>query len=404
MKVGILTFYRVANFGANLQALSTYCYLKSNGHEPWFINYYDRNVYRNLKNSMQTNIQVKKHIEFVDNNISNQSNICFNDKDVNNEIKRLGIEAVLVGSDAVLQHHPFISRIHRGKRKPFYIEKISTDRMFPNVFWGVGVDHTIPKAMMSASSQNSEYKFFSNKLKGAMAKALNEFRMITVRDNWTKQLISCVTGKDISIKTPDPVFGLNYTAKHLIPSKEEIIKEFHLPQKYVLVSLFSQVLSEETLMTLRDKFHESGIECVALTMPTGINFKHKFKYEIRTPLSSIHWYALIKYAYAYVGSNMHPIVVCLHNAVPCYSIDNWGTKNFWNIPKNDGSSKVFDILRDFDVTKNHCYIVNGKANLTTDDIINRINSFPIKQVEILAQKKLDEYLIMMKSLLEVLGK
>ena len=206
---------RVANFGANLQALSTYYYLKSNGHEPWFINYYDRNIYIDLKNSIQTNIQVKKHIEFVDNNISNQSNICFSYKDVNNEIKRLGIEAVLVGSDAVLQHHPFMSRIHRGKRKPFYIEKISTDRMFPNVFWGVGLENTIPKAIMSASSQNSEYKYFSDKLKGKMANALNEFRMITVRDNWTKQLISCVMGKDISIKTPDPVFGLNYTGKAL---------------------------------------------------------------------------------------------------------------------------------------------------------------------------------------------
>lgn len=62
---------------------------------------------------------------------------------------------------------------------------------------------------MSSSSQNSEYKYFSDKLKGKMANVLNEFRMITVRDNWTKQLISYVMGKDISIKTSDSVFGLN---------------------------------------------------------------------------------------------------------------------------------------------------------------------------------------------------
>ena len=30
MRIGILTFYKVANFGANLQALSTFYYLKSN--------------------------------------------------------------------------------------------------------------------------------------------------------------------------------------------------------------------------------------------------------------------------------------------------------------------------------------------------------------------------------------
>ena len=37
MKIGILTFYRVANFGANLQALSTYSYLCKHGHEVVFL-------------------------------------------------------------------------------------------------------------------------------------------------------------------------------------------------------------------------------------------------------------------------------------------------------------------------------------------------------------------------------
>ena len=39
MKIGVLTFLHVANFGANLQATSTYCYLKNQGHIPVFINY-----------------------------------------------------------------------------------------------------------------------------------------------------------------------------------------------------------------------------------------------------------------------------------------------------------------------------------------------------------------------------
>lgn len=33
MKIGIITFYRVPNFGANLQALSTYRYLENAGHK-----------------------------------------------------------------------------------------------------------------------------------------------------------------------------------------------------------------------------------------------------------------------------------------------------------------------------------------------------------------------------------
>jgi hypothetical protein len=40
MKIGILSFYREINFGATLQALSTYKYLEKAGHFPIFINYY----------------------------------------------------------------------------------------------------------------------------------------------------------------------------------------------------------------------------------------------------------------------------------------------------------------------------------------------------------------------------
>ena len=39
MKIGILSFYREINFGATLQALSTYKYLEKAGHFPVFINY-----------------------------------------------------------------------------------------------------------------------------------------------------------------------------------------------------------------------------------------------------------------------------------------------------------------------------------------------------------------------------
>ena len=65
---------------------------------------------------------------------------------------------------------------------------------------------------------------------------------------------------------------------------------------------------------LKAKAAEAGLTCVALPMPTGVDFKHTFDYEIPTPLSPLDWYALIKYASAYIGENMHPVVVALHNA------------------------------------------------------------------------------------------
>lgn len=402
MKIGVLTFYRVANFGANLQALSTYHYLRNNGHEPWFIRFSDEKVYNRLMDLSKNDNQAKKHIDFIDEYIASQSRVCHNAEDVANEIMRLGIDSVIVGSDAVLQHHHIRSRIHKGRRKPFYIIKTPSDQTFPNPFWGMGIENNIPMVMMSVSSQNSEYKYYSFALKQKMAKALERFRLITVRDNWSKALVTSILGKETAIKTPDPVFGFNYNVGNLIPSKEHVLNIFGLPKKYILVSLFSQVVSKELLNKLREIFHSKGIECVALPMPTGINFKHEFRYTIDIPLSPLNWYALIKYSCGYIGSNMHPIVVSLHNAVPCYSIDNWGTMNFWNKPKNDGASKVLDIMNDFGVSNNHIFIAQNKANITAENIVSCIEKFPVNHVKRVSNEKLEEYRSMMTTILDIL--
>lgn len=44
MKIGILTYHCVPNFGAQLQALSTVCYLKRAGYEPILLNWYPKDL------------------------------------------------------------------------------------------------------------------------------------------------------------------------------------------------------------------------------------------------------------------------------------------------------------------------------------------------------------------------
>lgn len=68
-------------------------------------------------------------------------------------IKEEGIEAVIIGSDAVAQHWPLFSTLKLGKHRPFWIEPLQQERRFPNPFWGVGFSDKIPTAMMSVSSQ-----------------------------------------------------------------------------------------------------------------------------------------------------------------------------------------------------------------------------------------------------------
>ena len=131
----------------------------------------------------------------------------------------------------------------------------------------------------------------------------------------------------------------------------------------------------------------------------GVNFKHSFEYVIPSPLSPIDWYALIKYSNGYIGENMHPIVICLHNAVPCYSIDNWGNFDFFRRAKNDGSSKVEDILRIFGVEKNRTAISREHCNASPIDSINAIENFPISDIEKKANDYYERYLLMMKEII-----
>ncbi|MCI1683201.1 MAG: polysaccharide pyruvyl transferase family protein [Bacteroides sp.] len=401
MKIGILTFYKVANFGANLQAISTYYYLKNNGYIPIFINYMSE--YTEQEWTMQKrSLQAQTHANFINNIIKEQTTICHTTEEIKKVIEDHNIEAIIVGSDAVVQHHPLLSRIKMGKRKPFYISHPRPESMFPNPFWGIDLASEIPMSMMSVSSQNSAYNLFSGKLKQRMKETLSFFKYISVRDSWTKKMMENILNKQIIEITPDPVFAFNYNASNIIPSEKEIRKRFNLPNYYVLISLHSQSLSLNTLNELKREFEKKGITCVALPMPFGFKFKHPFNYKINTPLSPIDWYALIKYSYAYIGSNMHPIVVSLHNSVPCFSIDHWGTRNFFNRSKKDGSSKVAHILSVYGLQSNRREIEGKQCMVNASEIVNAIYSFPKEYVTSISKKQYEAYSNMMQNILNSL--
>lgn len=395
MNIGILTFYKVANFGANIQGVSTYYYLKKIGYNPIFLNYVSVKTENSLEESYKKSVQTKAHIDFVNSYIENQTENLYNSEDVVAAIDKYHIDAIIIGSDAVVQHHPLLSRIHRGRRKPFYISHPAPERMFPNPFWGCGFDDKIPTVMMSVSSQNSKYSQFSKSLKSRMSKTLNNMKYISVRDTWTLNMMKAIgVNHDVKV-TPDPVFAFNYNAGHLVPSEDDIRKRFSLPKDYVLVSLHSQSLTLKTLDELNSMFKAVGKTCVAFPMPGGVRYQHHFDYEIKVPLSSIDWYALIKYANGYVGSNMHPIIVSLHNAVPCFSIDHWGTKDFFNRTVRDGSSKVEHIMGVFGLKNYVKPIDNDICNVEASVIVDAIQKFPCEHVRKVALDKYDEYLKMM---------
>lgn len=401
MIIGILTYGRVANFGANLQCTSTYMYIMNHGHTPIYIYYLSDELYEKIEKNRKLNPQIQAHYDYFDSIVENRTELCHTAEDINKEISKNHIDAVIIGADAVLQHHPVLSRL-KFKRSiiPLRVNHVTKDRLFPNLFWGYGIDDTVKMSMMSVSSQNSEYKFFTPVTRKRMGKLLKRFDYISARDNWTQKMIKNIA-KELNVPiTPDPVFAFNYNMTDCIPTKEQTLAKFNLPNNYVSISLFRQSLSKACLDKLKSLFEEKGISCVVLPMPDeGVNFQHSFDYVIPTPLSPIDWYALIKYSQGYIGENMHPIVVCLHNAVPCYSIDNWGSSDMLGRAKNNGSSKVEDILKVFGVANNRSVISRGRCNVSAQTIVESISHYPVMQVKEKSWQYYQKYKKMMEEIL-----
>ncbi len=412
MKIGVLTFLHVANFGANLQATSTYYYLKNQGHTPVFINYTSyqveiTNKISQLKKKLQNrsiSIQTLEHEKFIKEQIKNQTRNVHTCSQVFEVIKEEGIEAVIIGSDAVAQHWPLFSTLKLGKHRPFWIEPLQQERRFPNPFWGVGFSDKIPTAMMSVSSQNSKYPIFTKSVLKRIAKQIDTMTYVSVRDAWTKDMmLAAQPSRSIEV-TPDPVFALNYNLGDLIPSENDIRRKFELPEKYVLIGLRSQVYTYEELDKMNELLMSEGKECVAFNIDGVYAYKHPFKYEIKLPLNPLDWFGLIKYASAYIGSNMHPIVSSLTNGVPCFSIDNWGIVDFWGKKKTSKSSKVYDVLSQYGLTDYWCSIENGKCSTTVEKIIEKLHNFPTDKVKQISIKRVNVYKNMMERIISSFGK
>jgi len=411
MKIGVLTLFRVANFGANLQVLSTYNYLKSQGHEVVFLEYVSTNTLlynkiSELRGKLKTkerDVQTLEHYNFLKEQIPIQIYNLHSSRAVCEAIKANHIEAVIIGSDAVAQHWPLFSTLKLGKHRPFWIEPLQQERRFPNPFWGCGFANEIPTAMMSVSSQNSKFQKFNKRAIKEISNQLSYMKYISVRDVWTRDMMLYCNPKLNIELTPDPVFALNNNMSSHIPSEKQIRSKFKLPEKYVLIGLRSQVLSVSQLDNLNTEMKKDGKECIAFNIDGCYSYSHNFSYTVPLPLSPIEWFALIKYASGYIGSNMHPIVSCLTNSVPCFSLDNWGATNFFGKKISSNSSKVYDILKQYELQDNWSQIEDGKCNVTVSYIVEKLRHFPIDKVKEISTKRHLTYNNMMHTIIKSLS-
>lgn len=405
MKIGLLAYHAVCNFGAMLQLLSTYMFLKNHGHEPVIINW----VAKDLENYYAQNTPISQ----IENQLKlrlqlwKETALCRTIKDVANIISNEQIDAVIIGSDAVAQHHPLFERIVFLCRNIIAINSVTSDVVFPNPFWGIWTDYLdkpVPVALMSAASQDSKYKYISKKLRKQMKERIMAFSYVSVRDVDTQKMFSFITeGQCCPSVTPDPVFAFNQNAASLVPSKEELMKKYGLSGKYMLISFKNEKrcnVSQTWLNKFQDIAKHHGIQCVSLPFSTSLS-AGELESEIALPLNPIDWYALLKYSCGYIGNNMHPIVVCIHNTVPFFSFDNYGTKHANGLFCDSSTSKIRHILKVANLLD--CRIASNSLFRRTpspEHVFNKLQTFDKAKCTTFAQSYLCKYNEMMTTILK----
>jgi hypothetical protein len=402
-RIGILTYHCIPNFGAQLQALSTIGYLRDNGYEPVMLNWYPSDLeeeYRKRAPEDQNRIQ----FNFSQKNMP-VSRLCRTLEELCEEIEDLQLDAVIAGSDALFDYTPEKHRynfsLRRLKKIPI---KITSNHLLPNPFWGSFNDvlsQKIPVYGYAISSQNMPYQSLSKEECKELRRLLNGFEKITVRDNWTADLVKKVGDIEEAPVVPDPVFALNQNYRD-IPSKEEIIKRFRLPDNYILISFLYPILDDEYVNEIiRLAEYETGAKCVSFPMPDKLR-RFNTKYTVELPLSPTDWYSLIKYSQGYIGERMHPIVVCMHNAIPFFCFDQYGTTQtiiprLWSrfVPK---SSKIFHILKEAGLGANSVFYKNAKE-ITPRMVVDRFVRFDRDKCYLFSKAQLESYNKSMKMLL-----
>lgn len=400
MKIGILTYHSVPNFGAQLQCLSTVGFIKRCGHDPLVLNWYPKDLEEMYLSRIPIE-QVLIHNSFTKNCLP-VTKECINESELIKEIEKHQIEAIIVGGDALFKYLPLEKRMRMMLRG----ENItSVEKLKGNPFFGGFLSHfggTIKAAAFSVSSQNSPYKTMLSFEKSAMRHALSHFNTIYVRDEWTKNMIESITKNKVKI-TPDPVFSFNQNCHHLIPSSEEIQTKYDIPKKYILLSFSDKYVSNAYISSLIAGVKSVGAEPILLPMPEGHFFDSDEIKRINIPLNPIEWYALIKYSKGYIGERMHPIVVCIHNSIPFFCFDEYGIikKSLLNERTYiKESSKTYSITKKAGLEENLFSYHQETEFPQVREILDKLLNFDSIRCSSFAKRYQAEYNIAMNEILE----
>lgn len=397
MKIGILTFHRPSNFGANLQAFSSVQYFKSLGYEVKIIDYvrpgdigYKDNVDKK---------QFAAHEYFVEKCLPLTGQVL-DEEGLCKIVKDEHFDVVIIGADAVWR---------APKDNNIYYAQWLFDNEDIN---------DIAVASISAAHMGNGYLDLPIEKRIAIKNCLLRFKYISVRDTWTREVLNRdIFSKDFFVQNvnPDPV--------HLLSRFVNDVEWESRGQKsngYYLMSLPKDWIHEGKTISKKinwfNKFkkivNEAGYQLVELPIPEGKSGM-EFDYTVDYPIDPLQWFLWIKNAKAFCGLRFHAIVSSISNGIPFYSIDSYGDRgrvsqllDFMGLHslarKRDSKSKIYNLLNGSSLDKHRtgAYIELESPKVVFTLLENTKKS----DIIVLRDKNISEFESNMKELIDSIKK
>ncbi|MCB2067837.1 MAG: polysaccharide pyruvyl transferase family protein [Erythrobacter sp.] len=344
MRVGILTFHYSANYGANLQSLATYSALKKLGADPVILDYRDPAKVANIAHIIPPE-QVPLHEIYMQEYMETSPRFD-NEADLAQYCKD-NLDVVLVGSDAVfrlgqgLNPRRLINRlIGRGQEYAGF----NHDTQVPPYFLNWQRDGDLPvKASIAPSSRMTKHWYLRPVVKKTIGRSLQEFDIISTRDEWTANLVKAVTGGRKSAEVcDDPLFTLDRNFD--LPPLSERYGD--LSQKVLLTGKYPK----DWVLAMHHALQKRGLGLVTLPNPEA-----QFEYDgidgvLQLPMGASDWYQAIKNAAGYIGPRIHAIIAALATNTPFLCVDPLKTMKmaeydaYYDLLKRVGATERFFLL------------------------------------------------------------
>ncbi|MBE0652886.1 MAG: polysaccharide pyruvyl transferase family protein, partial [Bacteroidales bacterium] len=313
MKVGILTYHYICNFGAQLQAYATVSGLKKLGFEPVVIDFVHTDLMTEYYGKEVSASQQEAHAQFVRDFLPITER-CTTEAEITDVVDKHDIRNIIVGSDAV-----FLLT---------YPARRYSDTRYPSIYWMGWLNKCknypdIRVFGLSVSAMGTNFLRLPKSYIPGLRKSLDNFKAIYYRDQWTRWFLSYRLGRHGLKRSPDPVLAFNALVDKAVMDKVSV----PVSGKYVLYGISGRMGEKhhELLLEIKKRVNARGFQFIALPFPEGY-YSALDDTRITEALSPLQWYALIKGASGYIGEKFHPVIISIHNEVPFFAIDRNGDR------------------------------------------------------------------------------